>query len=129
MNLIPLWDDNIRATELAFKANTFFNTQLSGDHNFPVYKARLHWYGSFNILDQYIPDQRSIQYNQDDPCYQIHPISLLIASSKTSQKSGSRYYGFLNDYNYTAGGDLKQKLLKRFNLTNNKGRIFFPGKR
>jgi hypothetical protein len=98
--------DNIRASEFAFKANTFFNTQLSGDHNFPAYKAKLHWYGSFNILDQYIPDQRRMQYNQDDPTNANSPWSLLIGSSQTSQKSGSRYYGFLNDYIYTTGADV-----------------------
>jgi len=103
--------DNVMASELAFKANTFFNTQVSGDHNFPTYKARLHWYGSFNILDQYIPDQRRIQYNQDDPTNPNSPYSLLISSSKTSQKSGSRYYGFLNDYIYTAGGDVSKNFM------------------
>ncbi|MDB5198374.1 MAG: TonB-dependent receptor plug [Chitinophagaceae bacterium] len=100
--------DNIMASELAFKANTFFNTQVSGDHNFPALKAKLHWYGSFNILDQYIPDQRRIQYNQDDPTNPGSPYSLLISSSKTSQKSGSRYYGSLSDYIYTTGGDVSK---------------------
>ncbi len=96
----------IKATELAFKANTFFNTQLSGDHNIRKYKAKLHWYGGFNILDQYIPDQRRLLYIQDNPA---DPNSIYIAAigaSNASQKSGSRYYGFLNDYIYTAGGDL-----------------------
>ncbi|MBC7587107.1 MAG: TonB-dependent receptor [Chitinophagaceae bacterium] len=105
----PFVGDNIRASELAFKANTFFNTQISGDHNFPQYKAKFHWYGSFNILDQYIPDQRRIQYNQDDPNIPNSPYSLLIASS-LSQKSGSRYFGFLNDYIYTAGGDITKTI-------------------
>ncbi|MEO5781682.1 MAG: TonB-dependent receptor, partial [Ginsengibacter sp.] len=102
--------DNIRASELANKANTFFNTQLSGDHNFPTVKAKLHWYGSFNILDQYIPDQRRIQYNQDDPTNPNSPYSLLISSSQSSQKSGSRYYGFLNDYIYTGGADVSKTI-------------------
>ncbi|HEV8083252.1 MAG TPA: TonB-dependent receptor [Chitinophagaceae bacterium] len=105
--------ENIRATELALKTNTFFNTSISGDHNLVKYKAKLHWYGSFNILDQYIPDQRRIQYDQD-PGDASNPYFLLIGPSKTSQKSGSRYYGFLNDYNYTAGGDLS-KSFKLFN--------------
>jgi TonB-dependent receptor len=103
----PINGENIRASELAFKANTFFNTQLSGDHNFPGLKAKLHWYGSFNILDQYIPDQRRIQYNQDVTTPNA-PYLLLISASKTSQKSGSRYYGYLNDYIYTAGGDMSK---------------------
>jgi TonB-dependent receptor len=103
--------ENIRASELALKSNIFFNTQFTGDHNLPQLKAKLHWYGSFNILDQYIPDQRRIQYNQD-PTDANNPYLLLISASKTSQKSGSRYYGFLNDYIYNAGGDVT----KRFNL-------------
>src|SRR4029078_10093714 len=84
----------------------FFNTQLMGEHNLVNWgNSKLHWYGSFNILDQYIPDQRRIQYNQDDPSNPNSPYSLLIGASKTSQKSGSRYFGYLNDYIYTAGAD------------------------
>lgn len=37
-----------------------------------------------------------------------------IGASPTSQKFGSRYYGFLSDYIYTAGGDLA----KSFNIKN-----------
>jgi TonB-dependent receptor len=101
----PINGENIRATELALKSNTFFNTQLTGDHNFSKAKAKLHWYGSFNILDQYIPDQRRIQYNQNVTSPNT-PYSLLVSASKTSQRSGSRYYGFLSDYIYTGGGDI-----------------------
>lgn len=101
----PINGENIRATELALKSNTFFNTQLSGEHNLPAYKTKLHWYGSFNILDQYIPDQRRVQYNQDATVANA-PYYLLISASKTSQRSGSRYYGMLNDYIYTGGGDI-----------------------
>jgi hypothetical protein len=119
--------ENIRATELALKTNTFFNTSISGDHNLVKYNAKLHWYGSFNILDQYIPDQRRIQYDQD-PGDVTNPYFLLIGASKSSQKSGSRYYGFLNDYNYTAGGDLT-KSFKLFNLDQSvKGGYFFQVK-
>jgi outer membrane receptor protein involved in Fe transport len=95
----------IKATELALKSNTFFNTQLSGDHNLAAIKTKFHWYGSFNILDQYVPDQRRIQYNQE-ATLPGSPYLLLIGASKSSQTSGSRYYGFLSDYIYTAGGDV-----------------------
>jgi hypothetical protein len=98
----------IKATELAFKANTFFNTQLSGDHNIRRYKAKLHWYGGFNILDQYIPDQRRLQYIQENPANSNSIYIAAVGASNASQKSGSRYYGFLNDYIYTAGGDLSK---------------------
>ncbi len=100
--------DNIKATELAFKANTFFNTQLTGDHNIRKYDAKFHWFGSFNILDQYIPDQRRLQFLQDDSNDPSSPYRAVIGGSNASQKSGSRYYGFLNDYIYTAGGDLSK---------------------
>ncbi len=104
----PTIGDNIKATELAFKANTFFNTQLTGDHSFGRYKAKLHWFGSFQILDQYIPDQRRVQYNQDDPNDLTSQYSLLVSASKSSQRSGSRFYGFLSDYNYTTGADISK---------------------
>ncbi len=118
---------NIRATELALKSNTFFNTSISGEHNLVSLKTKFHWFGSFNILDQYIPDQRRIQYNQE-PGDINNPYLLLVGASQTSQKSGSRYYGFLNDYNYTAGGDLS-KSFKLFNLDQSlKGGYFFQVK-
>jgi len=93
---------NIKATELALKSNIFYNTQVSGDHNLPSIKTKFHWYGSFNILDQNIPDQRRIQYNQQTTL----PGSpyVLLGVAKTSQVSGSRYFGALSDYIYTAGG-------------------------
>ena len=100
--------DNIKATELAFKANTFFNTQLTGDHNIKRYAAKLHWFGSFNILDQYIPDQRRLQFLQDNSADPSSPYRAVIGGSNASQKSGSRYYGFLNDYIYTAGADISK---------------------
>lgn len=96
----------IKGTELAFKANTFFNTQLTGEHNIRNFKAKLHWFGSFNILDQYIPDQRRLEYVQENPSDPNSAYIASIGASNASQKSGSRYYGFLSDYIYTAGGDL-----------------------
>ncbi len=100
--------DRIRATELAFKANTLFNTQLSGDHHLRKYDLKLNWFGSFNILDQYIPDQRRVQYVQEDPNVASSPYIIYIPVSNSSQKNGSRYYGFLNDYVYTAGANISK---------------------
>ena len=120
--------DNIISTELAFKANTFFNTQLSGDHNLQKLTAKLHWFGGFNILDQYIPDQRRLQYVQDDPTNPSSPFLASIGGSNASQKSGSRYYGFLSDYIYTAGGDIS-KIFKIKSLSQTfKGGYFFQVK-
>jgi outer membrane receptor protein involved in Fe transport len=98
--------DQIRATELAFKTNTFFNTQLSGEHFLKTSGLRVNWFGSFNILDQYVPDQRRVQYIKEDPRADSSPYVIFIPVANTSQKNGSRYYGFLNDYIYTSGGDV-----------------------
>jgi outer membrane receptor protein involved in Fe transport len=103
----PVLGQNVRAKELAFKSNIYFNTQVIGEHNIGTGKPwKLKWYGAFNILDQYVPDQRRIQYNQkrDQP---DQPYMLLI-SGTLSQKSGSRFFQNLNDYIYTAGGDLSK---------------------
>ncbi len=127
-NTTSVFGDNIRATELAFKANTFFNTQVSGDHNIPKYAAKLHWFGSFNILDQYIPDQRRLQYVQDDPADPASAFLVSIGQSNSSQKSGSRYYGFLNDYIYTAGGDLGKTFKINDQSQTIKGGYFFQVK-
>ncbi len=120
--------DNIRATELAFKANTFFNTQLSGDHNLQSLNAKLHWFGSFNILDQYIPDQRRLQYIQNNPEDTNSPFLASIGQSNSSQKSGSRYYGYLSDYIYTAGGDLSKTFKINDQSQTIKGGYFFQVK-
>ena len=120
--------DNIRATELAFKANTFFNTQLSGDHNLQNLDAKLHWFGSFNILDQYIPDQRRLQYIQDNPQDPSSPFLAAIGQSNSSQKSGSRYFGYLSDYIYTAGGDLSKTFKVNDQSQTIKGGYFFQVK-
>ncbi|HET9055899.1 MAG TPA: TonB-dependent receptor [Chitinophagaceae bacterium] len=99
----------IRATELGFKQNTFFNTQALGEHNLAIGGLKLKWFGSFNILDQYIPDQRRLQYYQDDTQPGAPYLALLAGGN--SQKSGSRFYSFLSDYIYNAGGDLSKTFL------------------
>lgn len=120
--------DNIRATELAFKANTFFNTMIAGDHNFKKSGIKFNWYGSFNILDQYVPDQRRVQYVQENPTVANSPYIIEIPVSKSSQKNGSRYFGFLNDYIYTAAGNLS-KSFNTGSLTQNiKAGYFFQVK-
>ncbi len=96
--------DNVKAQEIGFRQNTFFNTQLVGEHNLSKWQTRLKWYGGFNILDQYIPDQRRLFYTQDGSDSNAPYYALLGAGS--SQKSGSIFYSFLNDYIYNAGGDV-----------------------
>ena len=126
-DFIPGLGANVRATELALKTNTFFNTSVSGDHNLERIKTKLHWYGNFNILDQYIPDQRRIEYIQD-PSIPNDPYKLLVGASQSSQKSGSRYYGFLNDYNYTAGGNITKSFRLFGQNQSVKGGYFFQVK-
>jgi hypothetical protein len=98
--------EKIRAQEIGFKQNTFFNTQLVGDHNFSKAGIRLKWYGGFNILDQYIPDQRRLFYTQSatDPNAPYYALLGLGAS----QKSGSILYSNLSDYIYNTGGDVSK---------------------
>ncbi|MBD0285900.1 MAG: carboxypeptidase-like regulatory domain-containing protein, partial [Flavisolibacter sp.] len=109
----PGQGDRVRAEELGFRQNTFFNTQLTGDHNLPKLQTRLRWYGGFNILDQYIPDQRRLFYTQEENKPDAPYYALIGLGS--SQKSGSIFYSFLNDYIYNAGGDVT----KTFKWLNN----------
>lgn len=104
-------DRYLKGYEFTFKQNTFFTTQINGEHG--IYKnLKLKWYGAFNILDGYIPDQRRILYSTPDKNI---PYSAVIANS-LSQQSGSRIYQSLSDYIYTAGGDLSYQF-KAFNFT------------
>jgi outer membrane receptor protein involved in Fe transport len=95
-------NDELKGSEITFKENIFFNGQVTGEHKI-VKPLTLKWYGSFNILDGYIPDQLRILYsrtaNTTDP-YRA------ILSNSLSQQSGSRIFQNLSDYIYTAGGDL-----------------------
>lgn len=95
-------NNDVRGSEITFKQNTFFTTQLTGEHNLAT-PLKLKWYGAFNILDAYSPDQRRIVYTRTHDTQ--NPYELLIANS-LSQESGSRIYQNLSDYIYTAGGDL-----------------------
>lgn len=95
-------NEQLTGSEFSFKQNTFFTTQLSGEHSL-AQPLRLRWYGAFNILDGYIPDQRRILYSKVQNS--ADPYRLLI-SNTLSQQSGSRIFQNLSDYIYTAGGDL-----------------------
>ncbi|MEP6845998.1 MAG: TonB-dependent receptor, partial [Panacibacter sp.] len=97
--------------------NTFFNTQLNGEHNIPSLKSKFNWFGSFSILDQYIPQQRRLQYTQDPGDPNAPYVALL--SNTLSQKTGSVYYSNLNDYIYNIGADVTTN----FNINNQKQSI------
>lgn len=98
---ISRFDEYLTGTELSYKQNTFFTVQASGEHSI-ANPLKLKWYGAFNILDGYIPDQRRILYSRET---ETDPFRAVLANS-LSQQSGSRIYQSLSDYIYTAGGDL-----------------------
>ncbi len=104
--------EQLTGSDFTFKQNTFFTTQVSGDHTITS-PLRFKWYGAFNILDGYIPDQHRILYSR--PNGSQDPYRLLISNS-LSQQSGSRIFQNLSDYIYTAGGDLAYN----FNLLDQK---------
>ncbi|MBX3253112.1 MAG: TonB-dependent receptor [Chitinophagaceae bacterium] len=96
--------DDVRGSEIKFRQNTFFTVQAIGEHSLAIATPlKLKWYGSFNILDSYTPDQKRILYTR--PSGTQEPYLLAIGNS-LSQESGSRIFQGLNDYIYTAGGDL-----------------------
>ena len=96
----------VKGNEFVFGQNTFFTNQLNGEHSLSS-KLKFNWYGAFNILDSYSPDQRRILYTKSlsgtDPY-------VLNISNTLSQQSGSRVYQTLSDYIYTGGGDLTFKV-------------------
>ena len=98
--------DLVKGNEFVFGQNVFFTNQLNGEHSLSQ-KLKFNWYGAFNILDAYTPDQRRILYtksaNGTDPF-------VLNISNTLSQQSGSRVFQTLSDYIYTGGGDLTLKL-------------------
>ena len=102
---VPL--DSVRARELGFQQNTFWSNQLSGEHNLTGLKSRLRWYGSFNILDGYTPDQRRIFYRKVNSDGNNNSYRMLIGDV-LSQRSANRFYQSLNDYVYTGGADLSR---------------------
>lgn len=110
----------IKAKELGMRTNIFYNSQISGEHNFSRLKAKINWYGSFNILDQYIPQQRRSEYllNTSTGNYEAR------ISTGQSQKGGSIFYSNLSDYIYTAGADIA----KNFGKQTVKGGYFFQVK-
>lgn len=106
--------EQLKGSQFTFKQNTFFTVQASGDHSIAK-PLKFKWYGAFNILDGYTPDQRRILYSRTSNTQD--PYTLLISNS-LSQQSGSRIYQTLNDYIYTAGGDLTYNF-KWLNLSQN----------
>ena len=96
----------VKGNEFMFEQNVFFTNQLNGEHSLSQ-KLKLNWYGAFNILDGYTPDQRRILYTKNITGNDPYVLNI---SNTLSQQSGSRVFKTLSDYIYTAGGDLTFKL-------------------
>ncbi len=122
--------DSVQANELVFRENIFFNSQISGDHNLLKSKVKFHWFGSFNSLSGYQPDQRRLMYTKNNDIAGSGYQALI--GNTLSQRSGSRLYQTLSDYIYTAGGDAtygfnwlgKKQSLKAGYLLQIKDRLF-----
>jgi TonB-dependent receptor len=116
--------DLVKGNEFVFGQNVFFTNQLNGEHSLSQ-KLKFNWFGAFNILDAYTPDQRRILYtksaNGTDPF-------VLNISNTLSQQSGSRVFQTLSDYIYTGGGDLtlkvKQQTIKAGYMLQIKDRLY-----
>lgn len=94
--------NDVRGSEITFRQNTFFTGQVTGEHTISA-PLKFKWYGSFNILDGHVPDQRRIVYARTTGTQ--NPFALQIANT-LPQETGSRIFQDLSDYIYTAGGDL-----------------------
>ncbi len=116
--------DLLKGNEFIFGQNVFFTNQLNGEHSLSQ-KLKFNWFGAFNILDAYTPDQRRIMYTKsvdgNDPF-------VLNISNTLSQQSGSRIFQTLSDYIYTGGGDLtlkvKQQTIKAGYMIQVKDRLY-----
>ena len=100
--------DSVRARELGFQQNTFWSNQLTGEHNINGINSRLRWYGAFNVLDGYTPDQRRIFYRKENAGSSAANGYQMLIGDVLSQRSGNRFTQMLNDYVYTAGADLSR---------------------
>ena len=98
--------DLVKGNEFVFGQNVFFTNQLNGEHSLSQ-KLKFNWFGAFNILDAYTPDQRRILYTKSVTGSDPYVLNI---SNTLSQQSGSRIFQTLSDYIYTGGGDLTLKI-------------------
>lgn len=114
----------VKGSEFVFGQNTFFTNQLNGEHSLSQ-KLKFNWFGAFNILDSYSPDQRRIMYTKSVTGTDPYVLNI---SNTLSQQSGSRVFQSLSDYIYTAGGDLtlkvKQQTIKTGYMMQIKDRMY-----
>jgi TonB-dependent receptor len=117
-------DNLIKGNEFTFSQNTFFTNQLNGEHSLSQ-KLKFNWFGAFNILDSYSPDQRRLVYTKSVKGTDPYVMNI---SNTLSQQSGSRIFQTLSDYIYTGGGDftfkLKQQTIKAGYMLQIKDRLY-----
>ncbi len=116
--------DLLKGNEFIFGQNVFFTNQLNGEHSLSQ-KLKFKWFGAFNILDAYTPDQRRIMYTKSVDGTDPYVLNI---SNTLSQQSGSRIFQTLSDYIYTGGGDLtlkvKQQTIKAGYMIQVKDRLY-----
>jgi outer membrane receptor protein involved in Fe transport len=116
--------DSLRGNEFIFGQNVFFTNQLNGEHSISQ-KLKFNWFGAFNILDAYTPDQRRIMYTKRVDGNEGYVLNI---SNTLSQQSGSRIFQTLSDYIYTGGGDvtwkIKQQTIKAGYMIQVKDRLY-----
>ena len=116
--------DLVKGNEFIFGQNVFFTNQLNGEHSLSQ-KLKFNWFGAFNILDAYTPDQRRILYTKSVDGKDPYVLNI---SNSLSQQSGSRIFQTLSDYIYTGGGDLtlkvKQQTIKAGYMIQVKDRLY-----
>lgn len=116
--------DLLKGNEFIFGQNVFFTNQLNGEHSLSQ-KLKFNWFGAFNILDAYTPDQRRIMYTKSVDGTDPYVLNI---SNTLSQQSGSRIFQTLSDYIYTGGGDLtlkvKQQTIKAGYMIQVKDRLY-----
>jgi outer membrane receptor protein involved in Fe transport len=116
--------DLVKGNEFVFGQNVFFTNQLNGEHSLSQ-KLKFNWFGAFNILDAYTPDQRRILYTKSVTGADPYVLNI---SNTLSQQSGSRIFQTLSDYIYTGGGDLtlkiKQQTVKAGYMIQAKDRLY-----
>ncbi len=116
--------DLLKGNEFIFGQNVFFTNQLNGEHSLSQ-KLKFNWFGAFNILDAYTPDQRRIMYTKNVDGTDPYVLNI---SNTLSQQSGSRIFQTLSDYIYTGAGDLtlkmKQQTIKAGYMIQVKDRLY-----
>lgn len=89
---------DVRTTRLRFVERALFNTQLAGEHQLPfLFGSQLEWRGAYSTAKRDEPDNRETAYVEEPGTgrFRFRPIT----------QSGSRFFSFLDDREYSGGLD------------------------